>query len=163
MSHTRWWLVFVSLPRSYIKTWSIHRTQRNYRIILRISEDPNIIQNCLLSRRLEQAVCIHSTQVTKTITSTFWRLFAYFECVLQMFVSPFSWYSFQGYLLNVYSWKKNILSYRPQSQFENLSTYLAALRITVRYLLTRTIPFLVRCYFTSTNCRGQVQPCCLQK
>lgn len=42
-----------------------------------------------------------------------------------MFVSPFSWYSFQGYLLNVYSWKKNTLLYMSKLQSENATTYLA--------------------------------------
>lgn len=50
-------------------------------------------------------------------------MFAYFECVLQMFVSPFSWYSFQGYLLNVYCWKKNTLLYTPKGQFEKVSSH----------------------------------------
>lgn len=44
-----------------------------------------------------------------------------------MFVSPFPWYSFQGYLLNVYSWKKNTLLYTQKLQFKNVATSLAAL------------------------------------
>jgi len=97
--------------------------------------------------------------VMKTLVC--WRLFAYFECVLQMFVSPFSWYSFQGYLLNVYSWKKKSLLYILKLQFKNLSTYLATLRSAIR-LLTQNTSLLFRCYFTVTNCRGQVEPSSLQ-
>lgn len=79
-----------------------------------------------------------------------------------MFVSPFSWYSFQGYLLNVHSWKKNTLLYMPKLQFERVSTYLATLRITVCYFLTYTTPVFLRHYFTIANCRGQVEPGSLQ-
>lgn len=61
---------------------------------------------------LKMVFCTSTIDIRKI--PTFQGLFAYFECVLQMFVSPFSWYSFQGYLLNVHSWKKNSLLYIPK-------------------------------------------------